>query len=65
MATNSKVYIAVAILVGGIGGSLATANLIEVLKPYAMIITAGGTFISAVVAYFINKANGAKDGTAK
>lgn len=52
---NKLIY--VAIILGGIGGSLATANLIEVLNPYKEIITAAGAFISVLVAYFVAKAN--------
>lgn len=62
MEINNKTVIWIAILAGGVGGGLATANLITALKPYAGLITAGSTFLSAVVAYFVSKANGEKNG---
>jgi len=54
---NKKWLVIATILAGSIGGGFATANLIEALKPYAPIITAGTGFIGAVVAFLVAKTN--------
>ena len=50
-------WVLLAIGAGCAAGGLATANLLEVLKPYTALITAGSGFIGAVVAFLIAKAN--------
>ncbi len=52
-----KWIIAAALIAGGGAGALGIANLIEILKPFATLITAGGVFLGIVANYFVVKAN--------
>jgi hypothetical protein len=52
-----KGIIAATIVLGGLGGSLGVANLIEVFKPYSSYIVLGTTFVSGIVALLVVKAN--------
>ncbi len=52
-----KWFVTIALIAGGGAGALGIANLIDILKPYSILITAGGVFLGIVANYFVGKAN--------
>lgn len=58
---NKTKWIWVTVVIGGLAGGLGTAQLIDVLKPYTVLLGAGGTFLGIVVAFLVNKANTKKE----
>ena len=52
-----KWAVIIALIAGGGVGAAGIANLIDIFKPYIVLITTGGTFLGVVAAFFVAKAN--------
>ncbi len=52
-----KWFVTIALIAGGGAGALAIANLVDIFKPFAILITAGGVFAGVVANFFVGKAN--------
>ena len=61
MTITKTQWIWFALVAGSAGGGFLTASMIEALKPFTNIISAGSGFLGAIVAYFIAKANAPKE----